>query len=114
MNETAYEREIRRLREHGCKVVQRDGQHAESTCPGHEDSSPSFSVTGIAGQVLVHCHAGCDYLDALAAIELTPADLYDERSATYRYDDGRVVRRYFDDRGKKRFAKRLGVKAAGG
>lgn len=103
MSETAYERVLRALREHGCKVVEKGGQRTDSACPAHEDHSPSLSVTGINGQTLVHCHAGCDYRDVLGALELTPADLYDERSATYRYDDGRTVRRYYDDRGKKRF-----------
>ncbi|MEV6306469.1 AAA family ATPase [Actinoplanes sp. NPDC051861] len=104
MNETAYERVIRKLREHGCKVVEKGGQRTDATCPAHEDHAPSLSVTGIQGQCLVHCHTGCDYRDVLATLELTPADLYDERSATYRYDDGRTVKRFYDERGKKRFA----------
>lgn len=101
---TAFERVLGALRQHGCKVVERGGEKAESTCPAHEDRNPSVSVTGIAGQTLLHCHAGCDYRDVLAVLELTPADLYDERSATYRYDDGRTVKRFYDDRGKKRFS----------
>jgi 5S rRNA maturation endonuclease (ribonuclease M5) len=105
VNETAYDRVIQALREHGSKVVAgHGGQRAEAQCPSHDDHNPSFSVTGIVGQVLVHCQAGCDYRDVLATLELTPADLYDERSATYRYDDGRTVKRYYDDRGKKQFA----------
>lgn len=107
MNETAYERVIRALRAHGSKVIEsHGGRKAEAQCPAHEDTNPSFSVTGIAGQVLVHCQVGCDYRDALASIELTPADLYDERSETYRYDDGRTVRRFYDETGKKRFSQR--------
>jgi hypothetical protein len=104
VTEKAFERVIGALRGHGCKVIEKSGEKAESTCPAHEDTQPSLSVTGIQGQTLVHCHRGCDYRDVVAAIELTPADLYDERSATYRYDDGRTVKRFYDDRGKKRFA----------
>jgi hypothetical protein len=104
VNETAYERVISALRAYGCKVAEKGGQRTDATCPAHEDHNPSLSVTGIAGQTLMHCHGGCDYRDVLAALELTPADLYDERSATYRYDDGRTVRRFYDERGKKRFA----------
>ncbi|GIL29930.1 toprim domain-containing protein [Actinocatenispora comari] len=65
-------------------------------CPAHEDHSPSLSVRGIEGQALVYCHAGCAVEDVLAAVGLTLADLYDERRADYRYDDGRVVRRRYE------------------
>lgn len=100
---TAYERILRALREHGCKVVERAGGRTEATCPAHEDGNPSLGVTGIEGQTLIYCQAGCNYVDVLAVIGLTPADLYDERSATYRYNDGRTVRRYYEG-GKKKFA----------
>ena len=103
MTETAYERITAALRGHGCKVVERSGQRASSTCPHHEDRNPSVSVTGIEGQALVHCHAGCDTEDVLAPLGLTLADLYDEKTTTYRYDDGRTVERYYQG-GKKRFA----------
>ncbi|MCT2280314.1 AAA family ATPase, partial [Micromonospora chalcea] len=102
MTETAYERITAALRGHGCKVVERSGQRASSTCPHHEDRNPSVSVTGIEGQALVHCHAGCDVRDVLAELDLDTADLFDERKATYRYDDGRTVHRRYRD-GKKRF-----------
>jgi 5S rRNA maturation endonuclease (ribonuclease M5) len=101
--ETAYERIIGRLRAHGCKVIEKGGSRADSTCPAHEDRNPSLSVTGIPGQTLVYCHGECHWRDVLAAIELTPADLYDEKSETYRYTDGRTVKRFYDERGKKRF-----------
>ncbi|GGN40447.1 KaiC/GvpD/RAD55 family RecA-like ATPase/5S rRNA maturation endonuclease (ribonuclease M5) [Actinoplanes campanulatus] len=104
MNETAYDRVVRKLREHGRKVIEKSGGRADATCPAHDDHSPSLSVTAINGRTLVWCHnPECDTRDVLAELELTMADLYDERSATYRYDDGRTVRRYYDERGKKRF-----------
>lgn len=104
MNETAYDRIMAALRDRGCRVVERGGQRAEATCPHHDDHNPSVSVTGIESRVLVWCHGGCDTRDVLTAAGLTLADLYDQRSAEYRYDDGRTVRRYYDERGKKRFA----------
>lgn len=105
MNDTAYERVIRALREHGSKVADsRGGQKAEAQCPSHDDHNASLSITGIDGRVLLWCHnPECGTKDVLSALGLTMADLYDERSATYRYDDGRTVNRYYDERGKKRF-----------
>ncbi len=48
-------------------------------CPAHEDRSPSLSVTVTDdGKTLIHCHAGCDTDDVLAAIGLTWKDLYPE------------------------------------
>jgi flagellar hook assembly protein FlgD len=104
VNETAYERLISALRAHGCKVVERSGERASATCPHHEDTDPSCSVTGIAGQALVHCHKGCDYRDVLAALDMVPADLYDDRKgADYRYADGLVAHRRYQPNGKKKF-----------
>lgn len=104
MTETAYERILRALRDRGGKVIEKGGQRAEASCPAHDDDDPSMTVTGITGQTLIHCHGGCDYRDVLASIEMTAADLYDEKSATYRYDDGRTVKRFYKSNGKKGFA----------
>lgn len=50
-------------------------------CPAHADKSPSLSVTEAAdGRVLLHCHAGCETEDILAAIGLTLRDLFPESS----------------------------------
>ena len=39
-------------------------------CPVHEDRSPSLSINaGKGGKVLVHCHAGCDQRDLIAALQ---------------------------------------------
>ena len=38
-------------------------------CPAHEDRKPSLSISsGRDGQVLVHCHAGCDQRDVIAIL----------------------------------------------
>jgi putative DNA primase/helicase len=46
-------------------------------CPAHDDKKPSLSVgLGEDGKVLLHCHAGCDVKDIVAAIGMTEADLF--------------------------------------
>ena len=101
----AYDRIIDQLRSNGNKVRQTRPGQAAVQCPAHEDRTASLSVTGIEGQVLVHCHAGCDTHDVLAALGMAMGDLFDNRNeAVYRYDDHRKVRRWYDDDGKKRFS----------
>ena len=66
-------------------------------CPAHDDKKPSLSVAlGEDGKVLLHCHAGCDVGDIVAAIGMTEADLFPEAPvsagkpvdvATYDYTD---------------------------
>lgn len=47
-------------------------------CPGHQDRHASLSVgVGQDGRVLLHCHAGCDLTDILAALGLSPGGLGD-------------------------------------
>lgn len=47
-------------------------------CPAHEDKSPSLSITDKGdGRVLVHCFAGCEVGNVLAAIGLRVTDLFD-------------------------------------
>ncbi len=55
----------------------RDDQK-DAKCPAHADTSPSLSVGFKAGKVLLFCQAGCTTADVLAALELVPADLFDE------------------------------------
>ena len=48
--------------------------------PGHDDRSPSLAIKdGDDGRVLVHCFAGCETEDVLAALGLTFADVMPER-----------------------------------
>ena len=52
-----------------------NGQYI-ALCPGHDDRSPSLSIRECDdGRVLLHCFAGCDTEDVLAAIGLTFADV---------------------------------------
>lgn len=106
MNESGYDRVISALTAYGCRV-NANGTKASSTCPAHDDSTPSLSITRSGDRALVWCHGGCDTRDVLATLQLTLADLYDERSTTYQYDNGRTVSRYYINQGgKKQFAQR--------
>lgn len=90
----ATDRLIDALREHG-STVRTTGGATMAQCPAHEDRNPSLSVRGIEGQALLHCFAGCDTPDVLAALGLGLADLYDEpHGARYDYLDrsGAVLR----------------------
>ncbi|MEU7678103.1 DUF3987 domain-containing protein, partial [Micromonospora taraxaci] len=79
-------------------LVRQSGGQWQARCPAHEDRNPSLSIRAIEGSVLLHCHAGCDTLDVLAALDMTPRDLYDEPNgnelARYQYTDasGRPTR----------------------
>lgn len=46
-------------------------------CPGHDDSSPSLSISQGRTGVLLRCFAGCRTSDIAAAMHLTLADLFD-------------------------------------
>ena len=51
------------------------GEGWQACCPAHPDKSPSLSVSeGQDGRVLLHCFAGCEYRDIMAAIGLEPKD----------------------------------------
>jgi 5S rRNA maturation endonuclease (ribonuclease M5) len=97
---TAPERLIDALAAAGMKVKPgRRPQTASAQCPAHDDHTPSLSITGVEGKALIYCHAGCDKLDILAALGLSLADLFDDPGGeTYRYDNGRTVRRTPDKR----------------
>jgi len=46
-------------------------------CPAHDDRHPSLSIRELPdGRVLVHCFAGCEAGDILAAVGLTLTDLF--------------------------------------
>lgn len=74
---TAYERVLDAI-DRGGGAVERHGRRASCRCPAHDDRSPSLSVTAGETRVLVHCHAGCDTDDVLAALGMTRADLFDQ------------------------------------
>lgn len=49
-------------------------------CPAHDDRGPSLAVRELDdGRILLHCFAGCDVHDVLAAVGLTFCDLFPER-----------------------------------
>ncbi len=53
------------------------GNGYSACCPAHDDSNPSLSISeGDDGQALLHCHAGCDPADVIAAISLEWRDLF--------------------------------------
>lgn len=106
-HETATERILSALREHGLKIRQSGGQWA-AQCPAHEDRNPSLSVRQVEGMALVYCQAHCALTDVLSALNMTERDLYDnprgDELARYQYTDAsgqptRTVHRY----GGKRF-----------
>ena len=96
---TPIERIVNALAQHGCEPKPAsDGYQAR--CPTHNDRTPSLSVNeGADGEALIHCHAGCENADIVAALELTMADLFQEdnrmnsrqevvRTYLYRSSDG--------------------------
>lgn len=98
---SAYERLLVALKNIG-RTVRETGNGAMAQCPAHHDNNPSLKLTPAAGNVLVHCHAGCDIEDVLAALDLTKADLYNTRGGVkYRYPDGRTVTRTPDKKFKQ-------------
>lgn len=44
-------------------------------CPAHADDTASLSISEKDGKLLLHCHAGCDTFDILAAVGLTFKDI---------------------------------------
>ena len=49
----------------------------KARCPAHEDRSPSLSIKEVEdGQLLIHCHAGCDPASIVSAVGLTLSDLF--------------------------------------
>src|SRR5688572_10978242 len=46
------------------------GRYGTARCPSHDDKNPSLSIMdGEGGRLLLHCHAGCEFHDVLAAVE---------------------------------------------
>ena len=84
-----------------------DGYWGQCPVPTHGrgrgDLHPSLHITGVEGRVLIHCILRCARADVLAAIGWTEADLFDQKTTIYRYDDGRKVKRWYDN-GKRQFA----------
>lgn len=45
-------------------------------CNNHKDDKASLTITEEDNKILMHCHAGCDTKDILAAVGLTEKDLF--------------------------------------
>ena len=54
-------------------------------CPAHEDRSPSLSMAGDEGRVLLRCHAGCDVAAIVGVLGLELADLFPPKPVVTRY-----------------------------
>lgn len=64
-------------------VQGRDGGPWMAKCPAHRDRTPSLSVAVTeSGATLLHCHAGCEPDDVLAAVGLRFSDLYPPRESS--------------------------------
>lgn len=70
----------------------RRGSRWTAKCPAHEDRNPSLTIgLGEGGRVLLHCFVGCSLASILAALNLTPRDLFPEHRGLPRstYANGR-------------------------
>lgn len=75
------DRIVSELEAHGCRP-RRCGSGMSFRCPAHEDRSASGTLDeGSDGRVLLHCHAGCSLDAIVAALGLTPRDLFADRVA---------------------------------
>jgi len=94
----------------------RDGYAAR--CPAHNDRNPSLCVSeGDDGQVLLHCNAGCEPEDVVAAIGMQMRDLFPDNGSNgapkaepvyhvYHDEDGEPLFRVVRKPGKKFFQQR--------
>ncbi|HEX7461761.1 MAG TPA: AAA family ATPase [Dermatophilaceae bacterium] len=95
---TATDRLIDALRSHD-RIPRQSGGAWSARCPAHDDHNPSLSLRQGDQGALLLCQAGCATADVMAALDLSMADLFDDRrGAEYRYDDGRIVNRTPDKR----------------
>lgn len=83
---TAYDRVTERLIAVTGYAAPRPG--ADWRCPNaarhrRGDKRPSLSVTPGTDKVLIRCQGGCSIGEVLAALELVPGDLYDDRGSMH-------------------------------
>ena len=82
MTGPAFDRILDALRAAGRKV-ERSGATTMAQCPAHDDGRPSLSLTHKDGKgVLLHCFAGCEPGDIVAALGLSAGDLFDAPAPT--------------------------------
>jgi hypothetical protein len=72
-----------------------------TSCPAHEDASPSLSVRLVNnGNLLLRCHAGCKTDAILAAIGAHPSDLFERQRSTKREaEEPTATYSYVDENG---------------
>lgn len=94
------------ISEFGLTVRQCNGYYAVQ-CPAHDDRSPSLSVRGVAGKVLINCLAGCRTVDVAAVLKLSMADLFDEAKDSSKLPRSVVVAEYeyYDEHGQLLYVK---------
>lgn len=54
-------------------------KRAMARCPAHADSDPSLSVSEGSTCIIMHCFAGCDFVEIVKAIGLEPQQLLYDR-----------------------------------
>ena len=61
--------------------LRRSGEGYVARCPAHDDHAASLSIgEGHDGRILLHCWAGCETRDILAALGLQWSDLFPARA----------------------------------
>ena len=55
-------------------------------CPAHDDKSPSLAISETSENVLIHCFAGCQPSEILAAVGLSMGDLFPDTDR-HSFDD---------------------------
>ena len=58
-------------------------------CPAHQDKSPSLAINEADDRILVHCFAGCETSDVIAALGLTVSDLFYNKLAGGELTEGK-------------------------
>jgi putative DNA primase/helicase len=52
----------------GALDAHRNGSAWMALCPAHDDRNPSLAISEKDGNILIHCHAGCDQRAVIAAL----------------------------------------------
>ena len=65
-------------------TARRSGSCWMAKCPAHDDRTPSLSIQEVDGTILLHCFAGCETVNVLAAIGMTLSDLYSDTRFEHR------------------------------
>jgi putative DNA primase/helicase len=66
----------------------------QALCPAHDDRAPSLSISTGNGEILLHCHAGCEAPAIVGALGLAMGDLFMNLKADRNRADSRIVNVY--------------------